>query len=57
MKAWHIESIMFIVGSFFAYFQNYDTSTALYLGLIVLLTTHLVYKAYSADNQERGNLR
>ena len=57
MKARHIESIMFVVGSFFAYFQNYDTSTVLYLGLIALLTTHLVYKGYNADKQERRNTK
>lgn len=51
MKASVIETALFFWGSFFAYFKNYNTSTALFLALVVLLAAHLIYKETTADKK------
>lgn len=50
MKAKVIETALFFWGLFFAYFKNYNTSTALFLALAVLLALHLAYKT-TADKK------
>lgn len=51
MKASVIETALFFWGLFFAYFKNYNTSTFLFLALVVLLTAHLIYKETTADKK------
>ena len=51
MKAKVIETALFFWGSFFAYFKNYNTSTFLFLALVVLLTAHLIYKETTANKK------
>ncbi|QLL77472.1 hypothetical protein GTO87_01855 [Ligilactobacillus saerimneri] len=44
IKASYIETVLLMLGVFFLNFANYRTASTLFLALIALLITHLLYK-------------